>query len=87
MNTRGLMELVVLNIGLDLGVISASLFAMMVTMALVTTVATGPVLQLLGVVPMGRFIRAKPGDGCREGATGEERNDLERSAAGVHARI
>jgi Kef-type K+ transport system membrane component KefB len=47
MNTRGLMELVVLNIGLDLGVISPLLFAMMVLMALVTTMATTPVLQAL----------------------------------------
>jgi Kef-type K+ transport system membrane component KefB len=49
MNTRGLMEMVVLNVGLDLGVISPSLFAMMVVMALATTVATGPALRLLGV--------------------------------------
>lgn len=49
MNTRGLMELVVLNIGLDLGVISPSLFAMMVVMAVVTTVATTPVLAALRV--------------------------------------
>jgi len=48
MNTRGLMELIVLNIGLDLGVISPILFAMMVIMALVTTMVTTPVLQLLG---------------------------------------
>jgi Kef-type K+ transport system membrane component KefB len=47
MNTRGLMELIVLNIGLDLGVISPPLFAMMVLMALVTTVATAPLLALL----------------------------------------
>jgi Kef-type K+ transport system membrane component KefB len=45
MNTRGLMELVVLNIGLDLKVISPTLFAMMVLMALVTTIATTPLLQ------------------------------------------
>ena len=44
MNTRGLMELIVLNIGLDLGVISPTLFAMMVLMALVTTLATTPLL-------------------------------------------
>ena len=44
MNTRGLMELVVLNIGLDIGVISPALFAMMVLMALVTTFMTSPVL-------------------------------------------
>ena len=47
MNTRGLMELIVLNIGLDLKVISPTLFAMMVLMALATTLATAPVLQVL----------------------------------------
>jgi len=47
MNTRGLMELIVLNIGLDLGVISPALFTMMVLMALATTVATTPVLERL----------------------------------------
>ncbi|HEV3339612.1 MAG TPA: cation:proton antiporter [Pirellulales bacterium] len=47
MNTRGLMELIILNIGLDLGVISPTLFAMMVVMALVTTAATAPILQRL----------------------------------------
>ncbi|MFT3925373.1 MAG: cation:proton antiporter [Myxococcales bacterium] len=47
MNTRGLVELVALNIGLDLGVISPALFAMMVVMALVTTFATSPLITLL----------------------------------------
>jgi Kef-type K+ transport system membrane component KefB len=47
MNTRGLMELIVLNIGYDLGILSAPIFAMMVLMALVTTLMTGPVLALL----------------------------------------
>lgn len=47
MNTRGLMELVVLNIGLELGVISPTIFTMMVLMALVTTVMTSPLLVLL----------------------------------------
>ena len=47
MNTRGLMELIVLNIGLDLGVMSPVLFTMMVIMALVTTMATTPLLDLL----------------------------------------
>ena len=47
MNTRGLMELIVLNVGLDLGVISPTVFAMMVLMALVTTLATTPILRLL----------------------------------------
>ena len=47
MNTRGLMELIVLNIGLDLGVISPTLFAMMVLMAVVTTIVTTPILGML----------------------------------------
>jgi Kef-type K+ transport system membrane component KefB len=47
MNTRGLMQLIVLNIGLDLGVISPTLFTMMIVMALVTTAATAPVVQWL----------------------------------------
>ena len=47
MNTRGLTELIVLNIGLDLGVISHQLFTMLVVMALVTTFMAGPVLRLI----------------------------------------
>lgn len=47
MNTRGLMELIVLNIALDLGIISPALFAMMVLMALVTTMMTNPLLNLV----------------------------------------
>jgi len=47
MNTRGLMELIVLNIGLDLGVISPRLFTMLVIMALVTTFMTAPLLALV----------------------------------------
>jgi Kef-type K+ transport system membrane component KefB len=47
MNTRGLMELVVLNIGLDIGVISPALFTMMVIMAMVTTFMTTPLLALV----------------------------------------
>jgi Kef-type K+ transport system membrane component KefB len=46
MNTRGLMELIVLNIGYDLGILSARVFTMLVLMALVTTVMTGPLLSL-----------------------------------------
>jgi Kef-type K+ transport system membrane component KefB len=45
MNTRGLMELVVLNMGLDIKVISPALFSMMVVMALVTTFMTAPLLH------------------------------------------
>jgi Kef-type K+ transport system membrane component KefB len=51
-NTRGLVELVVLNVGLELGVISPALFAMLVLMALVTTAATTPVLLALGFRPV-----------------------------------
>jgi Kef-type K+ transport system membrane component KefB len=47
MNTRGLMELIVLNVGLDLGVISPTLFTMLVIMAIVTTMATTPLLKLV----------------------------------------
>jgi Kef-type K+ transport system membrane component KefB len=47
MNTRGLVELIVLNIGLSLHVLSPELFAMLVIMALVTTMATTPLLALL----------------------------------------
>jgi Kef-type K+ transport system membrane component KefB len=45
MNTRGLMELIALNIGLDIGVISQTVFTMMVLMALVTTFMTSPLLE------------------------------------------
>jgi len=50
MNTRGLVELVVLNIGYDLHIISDELFAMMVVMALVTTLMTNPLLNLINRV-------------------------------------
>jgi len=45
MNTRGLVELVALNIGLDLGILSPALFTLMVVMAVVTTFMTTPVLN------------------------------------------
>ncbi|KGD67237.1 cation:proton antiporter [Flavobacterium aquatile] len=50
MNTRGLMELVVLNIGYDLGVLSSEIFTMMVIMALVTTFMTGPAIDLINYI-------------------------------------
>lgn len=50
MNTRGLMELVVLNIGYDLGVLTPEVFAIMVIMALVTTFMTGPALDLINFI-------------------------------------
>lgn len=57
MNTRGLMELVVLNIGYDLGVLSPEIFTMMVIMALCTTFMTGPALDLIN-----RIFKTKSGE-------------------------
>ncbi|MEI9897400.1 MAG: cation:proton antiporter [Chthoniobacter sp.] len=48
MNTRGLMELIALNIGYDLGILSPRIFTMLVIMALATTMLTGPLLTLFG---------------------------------------
>ena len=50
MNTRGLMELIVLNIGFDLGILTPEVFAMMVIMALVTTFMTGPALDFINYI-------------------------------------
>ena len=50
MNTRGLMELIVLNIGLDLKVLTPEVFTMMVIMALVTTFMTGPAIDLIDFI-------------------------------------
>jgi Kef-type K+ transport system membrane component KefB len=60
LNTRGLMEIVVLSVGLDIQVISPGLFSMMVIMALVTTLMTAPVLEL--VDPSGQ----KPAQAVRQ---------------------
>jgi Kef-type K+ transport system membrane component KefB len=49
LNTRGLVELVVLNIAYKVGVLSPTLFSMMVVMALLTTISTAPILNLLGI--------------------------------------
>jgi len=48
MNTRGLVELIALNIGYDLGILPPEIFTMMVLMALATTFMTGPLLSLAG---------------------------------------
>jgi len=58
MNTRGLMELIVLNIGYDLKVIPPPLFAMLVIMALVTTFATTPILHF--IAPHEEFLADEP---------------------------
>lgn len=68
MNTRGLVELIVLNIGLDLNIISRELFTMLVLMALITTFMTSPLLQVLlrqhpwvelDVKPLGHTFQSK----------------------------
>jgi Kef-type K+ transport system membrane component KefB len=60
MNTRGLMGLIVLNVGLDLGVMTPKLFAMMVLMTLATTLATSPLLAWLVPTPAPEAV-TKPG--------------------------
>jgi Kef-type K+ transport system membrane component KefB len=60
LNTRGLMELVVLNIGLDLGLLSPELFTVMVLMALLTTIAATPLLRMLKLEPELRPTAAVP---------------------------
>lgn len=47
MNTRGLMELIVLNIGYDLGILSSRIFAILILMALTTTFMTSPLLSMI----------------------------------------
>jgi Kef-type K+ transport system membrane component KefB len=56
MNTRGLMELIVLNIGLELKVLTPEVFTMMVIMALVTTFMTGPALDLINYLFKNRVV-------------------------------
>lgn len=60
MNMRGLMELIVLNVGLELGVISPRVFTMLVLMALVTTLATSPALAV--ILPHGEGTPEPPAD-------------------------
>ncbi len=65
MNTRGLMELIVLNLGLDLGVLTPRLFTMMVLMALVTTWMTSPLLErFFPRKEMLRGLAPPPGEGA-----------------------
>ncbi len=68
MNTRGLMELVLLNIGLDIGVLSPALFTMLVLMALITTFMTAPLLEWIyyaRVLP-GKYV---PGNSSQDTAS------------------
>jgi Kef-type K+ transport system membrane component KefB len=63
MNTRGLMQLIVLNIGLDLRVLTPTLFSMLVIMALVTTFATTP---LLHAITAGKMLRSESEGALRD---------------------
>jgi Kef-type K+ transport system membrane component KefB len=68
MNTRGLTELVILNVGLAFGVLDRQLFTMLVVMAIFTTVITGPLLRLLypdQILQRDLAERASPGDGSQ----------------------
>ena len=62
MNTRGLMELIVLNLGYDLGILSREIFTAMVLMALVTTFMTGPLLELAKVFKRREAVAVAPED-------------------------
>jgi len=52
MNTRGLVELVALNIGYDLGILTPEVFTMLVLMALITTFMTAPSLNLIDKISL-----------------------------------
>jgi len=59
MNTRGLVELIALNIGYDLRILSARIFAMLVVMAVATTCMTGPLLSLAESLRARKSLSAK----------------------------
>jgi Kef-type K+ transport system membrane component KefB len=63
MNTRGLMELIVLNVGYEIGILSPRIFAMMVLMALVTTFSTAPLLALADRLREQRSVDSEDGSG------------------------
>jgi Kef-type K+ transport system membrane component KefB len=83
MNTRGLMVLIMLNIGLDLGLVSPTLFTMLVLMALFTTFLATPVLD--AVHPLRSYVA----DLLAEHARGSERgpDGVERFEPSVDARM
>ena len=62
LNTRGLMELVVLNIGYEMGILSPTIFAMLVVMALLTTIMTGPLVGLLTGSPRRETVSLRTAD-------------------------
>jgi Kef-type K+ transport system membrane component KefB len=78
MNTRGLTELIVLNIALDAGVITPALFTGLVVMALVTTLMTGPLMRLID--PLNRF-----GEAPEEELAAARRLAVEEAPAPTHS--
>ncbi|WP_330230388.1 cation:proton antiporter [Nocardia sp. NBC_00508] len=71
LNTRGLTELVILNVGLSVGLITGPLYSLLVVMALVTTAMTAPMLRLVGVTSARSVVQAAPhDDGAGAGAEG-----------------
>ncbi|MFF4748214.1 cation:proton antiporter [Streptomyces sp. NPDC001268] len=62
MNTRGLTEVVIVAVALEMGLIDQSFYSMMVVMAVVTTAMTGPLLRLFGAMPSGATVRETGGE-------------------------
>ncbi|WP_063821193.1 cation:proton antiporter [Nocardia araoensis] len=78
MNTRGLTELVILNVGLTIGVINERLYSLLVMMALITTAMTAPLLKLFGV-PRALHVGDQPrGTGGERAAHRFRRTDRDR---------
>jgi Kef-type K+ transport system membrane component KefB len=71
-NTRGLTELIALNVGLSAGIIDQRLFTILVLMALITTIATGPLISAIGRTGGERGVGSRP----REAAAQADANDL-----------
>jgi Kef-type K+ transport system membrane component KefB len=85
MNTRGLTELVILGIGLQLGAIPQDLYGLLVVMALVTTAATTPLLAL--ILPSTRSARGvEVGVGPTDGVSGGSQVSAARPWASVRRR-
>lgn len=90
LNTRGLTELIVLNIGLSMGILSPRLFVVLVGMAVVTTAVTGPALTLLGtsLPDADQLDRPAAQDEQGRDGGGDQREDYATAGdgAGQHAR-
>ncbi len=76
MNTRGLTELVILSVGLELGVISTEIFTMMVLMALVTTLMATPILALISPIYHRGMTKADVQDGPEEKELFDDLDDV-----------